>query len=80
VTLGTDEGGRWAATFFSLVATCNRHGIDTYAYLRDVIGRISTTPTDRLLELLPPAWKAAREAATQLQPTTTQDTASVVPA
>ena len=63
MTLGTDEGGRWAAIFFSIVATCHRHGIDTYAYLRDVIGRLSTHPTGRLHELLPPAWKAAREAA-----------------
>ncbi len=67
VTLGTDEGGRWAATFFSIVATCRRNGVDSYAYLRDVIGRISTTPADRLCELLPPAWKTAREAAVQLQ-------------
>jgi transposase len=64
-TLGTDEGGRWAATFFSIVATCHRHGIDSYAYLRDVLGKISTHPTDRLCELLPPAWKAAQEMAAQ---------------
>ena len=69
MTLGTDEGGRWAATFFTIVATCQRHGIDTYAYLRDVIGRISTLPADRLHELLPPAWKAAREASTKASQT-----------
>ena len=65
MTLGTDEGGRWAATFFSLVATCQRHGIDTYAYLRDILGRLSTHPHERLQELLPPAWKTARTAPTE---------------
>ena len=65
MTLGTDEGGRWAATFFSLVATCQRHGIDTYAYLRDILGRLGTHPHERLQELLPPAWKTARTAPTE---------------
>lgn len=59
MTLGTDEGGRWAAIFFSIVATCERHGIDSFAYLRDVLKRIRTHPLDRLSELLPPVWKAA---------------------
>jgi hypothetical protein len=42
------------------VATCKAHGIDPWAYLRDVLERIPTHPNRRRTELLPRAWKAAR--------------------
>lgn len=68
MTLGTDEGGRWAATFFSIVATCERLDIDPFVYLRDVLSRLRIHPVDRLHELLPPHWKAAKEAPAQPTP------------
>ena len=36
------------------------HGIDPWAYLRDVLDRIPTHPNRRRAELLPRQWKAAR--------------------
>jgi transposase len=57
---GSDNGGRTAAVLYSMVRTCERHGIDPFEYLRDVIGRISDHPKSRLGELLPDRWKAAR--------------------
>jgi hypothetical protein len=39
--VGSENGGRRAAILFSLIATCKRHGIDPFAYLRDVLVRIS---------------------------------------
>jgi transposase len=36
-----------------MIATCQRHGIDPVAYLRDVLGRLPAHPADRLEELLP---------------------------
>ena len=57
---GSDNGGRTAAVLYSLIATCRRHGLDPYAYLRDVIARISDHPAHRLDELLPDRWKLAR--------------------
>ena len=47
----------------SLVATCKALGVDPYAYLRDVLDRISTHPYSRLDELLPDLWKKLRESA-----------------
>jgi transposase len=56
---GNDHGGRTAAVLFSLIKSSERHGLDPFAYLRDVIGRISDHPASRLEELLPDRWKAA---------------------
>ena len=58
--LGSDKGGQTAAVLFSFTATCKHLGIDTFAYLRDVLERLPTHPPDRLEELLPHQWQAAR--------------------
>jgi hypothetical protein len=60
--LGSDNGGRTAAVLYSLIATAKRHGLDPFAYLRDVIARISDHPSNRLDELLPDHWKLASAA------------------
>jgi len=57
---GSDNGGRTAAVLSSLIATCKRLRVDPAAYLRDVFGRISGHPHNRLEELLPDRWAAAR--------------------
>ena len=59
---GSDNGGRTAAVLSSLIATCKRHHMDPFAYLRDVFERINTHPNNRLEELLPDQWLAARSA------------------
>jgi transposase len=60
---GSDNGGSTAAVLSSLIATCKRHQIDPFAYLRDVFDRISAHPQNQLEELLPDKWLAARTAA-----------------
>jgi transposase len=57
--VGSDRGGRTAAILYSFVASCKRLGGDPFAYLKDVLERLPTHPTDRLAELLPDAWLAA---------------------
>jgi transposase len=56
---GSDKGGATAAVLFSFTVTCKRHGIDPFAYLRDVLTRLPTQPPERLDELLPDRWAAA---------------------
>ena len=34
---GSDKGGQTAAVLFSFTSSCHRHGIDPFAYLRDVL-------------------------------------------
>jgi transposase len=60
---GSDNGGSTAAVLSSLIATCKRHQIDPFAYLRDVFDRISAHPQNQLEELLPDKWLASRTAA-----------------
>lgn len=56
---GSDRGGQTAAILSTCVASCKRHHIDPFAYLRDVFERISAHPMNRLAELLPDQWKTA---------------------
>ncbi len=55
---GSARGGRAAATLFSLIASAKRHGLDPFAYLRDLLARIPTHPHRRIDELFPDRWKA----------------------
>lgn len=56
---GSDEGGRRAAILYSLIGSCRLIHVDPWAYLADVLERISTHPARRIDELTPLAWKAA---------------------
>ncbi len=58
---GSDRGGQTAAVLTSLIATCKRLGMDPFAYLRDLFGRIAAHPNARIAELLPDQWKNARQ-------------------
>jgi transposase len=61
---GSDEGGRRAAILYSLISSARRHGLDPFAYLRDLFDRLPTHPQTRLAELTPVAWaQALREPA-----------------
>ena len=55
--LGSDNGGATAAILFSFIATCERHKINPFDYIRDVLTRIASHPHNRLAELLPDRWK-----------------------
>lgn len=54
--LGSDEGGAVNATFVSLIATCQMHGIEPQAYLRDLMCLLPNWPARRVLELAPAFW------------------------
>ena len=53
---GSDNGGRTAATLFSVIATCERHKVEPMTYLRDVLTRIAAMPINELPGLLPDRW------------------------
>ena len=64
---GSDAGGENAAIIYTLIETAKLNGIEPFAYLRDVLGRIADHPVNRIAELLPWEWAArqgtVREAA-----------------
>ena len=58
--LGSDEGGRRAAIFYTIIQSAKLNGLDPQAYMADAIDRIAKGhPINRLTELLPWNWKAA---------------------
>jgi transposase len=58
---GHDNGGHRAAVIYSLVASCKLCQIDPFAYLRDVLYRVSTHPVSQITALLPPNWKPSNQ-------------------
>jgi transposase len=59
---GSDNGGNTAATLFSLIATCRRHKVDPFAYLRDVLTRLAATSINQLDAFLPDRWASPKNA------------------
>ena len=59
--VGNDGGGKAAAVIYSLLETCKQHGVNPWAYLKDVLERISTHPNSQIDELLPYNWKPSQE-------------------
>ena len=57
---GSDEGGRRAATIYTLIETAKLNDIDPQAWLTDVLARLQDHPAKRIDELLPWNWKQAR--------------------
>lgn len=57
---GSDEGGRRAANLYSLIASCHAHGVEPWAYLKDILPKLATTPDRLIAELTPRGWKASK--------------------
>jgi transposase len=55
--MGSDSGGKRAASLYSLIVTAKLNGIDPAFYLRNVLARIPEHPITRIEELLP--WNIA---------------------
>jgi transposase len=53
---GSDDGAHWNSVVVSLVASCQLHGIEPWAYLRDVLTLLPAWPVNRALELSPKLW------------------------
>jgi hypothetical protein len=52
-----------AAVLISLTSTCQRLGVEPWAYLQGVLTCLPTTPADQADALLPDRWQAVRAAA-----------------
>jgi len=61
-----------AAVLFSFTSTCQRLGVEPWAYLQDVLMRLPTTPAGQLGDLLPDRRQAARQAKVARPPAATK--------
>jgi hypothetical protein len=57
IFFGSDRGGQTAAILRSFTASCQRAGVEPFAWFKDVLSRIATHPINRIAELLPHNWK-----------------------
>src|SRR5512134_3315545 len=60
---GSDAGGVRAAAIYGLIETCKLNGVEPFAYLRDVLGRIADHKINRIDELLPWNWASTLDVA-----------------
>jgi len=60
--LGSEAAAHRTMVLLTLVQSCKAHQIDPFAYLRDIIDRVSTHPASRIDELSPRRWKELRQA------------------
>ncbi len=60
--VGSPRGGQTAAVLMSFTSTCQRLGVEPWAYLQVVLTRLPTTPAGQLSDLLPDHWQAIRRA------------------
>jgi transposase len=56
--IGHDEAGQNIAGLYSLVATCEAHGVNPLEYLKDVLLRVQSHPKSKIAELLPNRWRS----------------------
>lgn len=59
--LGNDAAGAVNACFVSLLASCRMHGIEPWAYLRDLLCLVPDWKAHRVLELAPAYWRKTLE-------------------
>ena len=55
---GNDLAAENHARHWSLIASCERHGVDPQRYLTSVLAKIGQTPPQELGQFLPDVWKA----------------------
>jgi len=53
----SERGGRAAATFFTLIESARRNGLNPFEYLRDILECLPSHPINRIEDLLPDHWK-----------------------
>jgi transposase len=70
LSIGSPRGGQTAAVLFSITSTCQRLGVEPWAYLQDVLTRLPSLPTGQLGDLLPDHWGAACRDQTKAVPVT----------
>ena len=68
LTVGSPRGGQTAEVLFSFTSTCQRLGVEPWAYLQDILTHVPTTPAGQLGDLLPDRWSAMCRAKTATPP------------
>lgn len=57
---GSEEAGQRSAVIYTLIENCRMHGVEPYAYLKDVLERLPRTTNQQVAQLTPLHWQQAR--------------------
>ena len=63
---GSAEAGQRSAVMYTLIANCRLHGVEPYAYLKDVLTRLPRTTNKEVAQLTPQRWKQSHRPPVQL--------------
>ena len=63
---GSAEAGQRSAVMYTLIANCRLHGVEPYAYLKNVLERLPRTTNRHVAELTPLHWKNAQRSPVKL--------------
>ena len=61
--MGEAAVGQRGAIIYTVIESCRRRGLDPYAYLKDVLGRLPSMTNRQIPEVTPEAWSQARPVA-----------------
>jgi transposase IS66-like protein len=56
---GDADAGERSAIIYSIIENCQRHDIEPYTYLRDVLTRLPTMTNRQIKDIVPKAWAPA---------------------
>jgi transposase len=71
---GSHNGARWAAIFYTLLATAELNGLEPKSWFKELLGKIADHPMSRLEELLPASAESSRSGRSTRLTTGGQDT------
>lgn len=55
--VANEQSGRDHAVLYTLVASCEKHGVNPIAYITDMLLRVPDHPSGRIADLLPHRWR-----------------------
>ncbi len=76
--IGDPNAGYRTAVLYTLIANCQREGINAQAYLTDLFTRLPTVPNRTVHQLTPKAWAAEERARRQMEAVAATVTAAAV--
>jgi len=65
--VGNEEAGHDIAVIYTLVASCEKHGINPVSYLADVLVRVQQHPASQIQDLLPHRYRAPATVSPQIR-------------
>jgi len=64
--IGSEEAGWRSAVIYSLIQSCKNHGVEPYAYLKDILERLPSMTNQQIKDVTPRKWAKAKKIAQKI--------------